>query len=272
MAPQADVDVAAALCDWIMKDDWKESRAPRAAFVAYEAATSRHSDHPLLFQAAKEKGVEWTPHVFYPFTATDYSMEVRKLIDDQKCDYVYMRGPPANNGMLLKDAARLGLKDKAKWVLCNFSLEPCVGEIAGLDVIPGTLGSCAHGTVETNDAAPAVAEIKALHDKYHPDIPFANMYLWGNRMAVTADAVIMTTLERVGLEGLTGTEFAESMWDVKDLDFNGNGMPLTMEQGNIAVDHYIQVVEWGTDGLPHIISDYTRCPWLIGNPEVNWRK
>lgn len=209
------------------------------------------------------------PHIFFPFTATDYSMEVRKAVEEYKVDYVYMRSPPANNGMILKDAARLGLK--TNWVMCNFGFEPCVVDIAGIDAVKGALASCAHGTVET-DPAPAVAEIKALHDKYHPDVPFSNMYLWGHRMAVTADAAITATLERVGLEGLSGTEFAESMWAIEDLDFKGNGLPLTMEYGNIGVDHYIQICEFREDGHPHVISDYVRCPWLIGNPDVDWRK
>lgn len=269
-SPMADVDCFVGVMDWIL-DDFKEVRAPRVCVMAYEASTSRQSDHPLLYKIAEEKGIEWYPHVFYPFTATDYSTELRKVTEEYKADYVYLRSPPSNSASIIKDAVRLGVKADRKWIPCNFSCEPVMVDIVGREHIAGVYCWNGHAGLIVEEDLPGIKFAKEIHDKYHPTVPWGNMYLYGVRMGVIAQTAIKMTLERVGLENLSGTEIAESTWLIKDLDFGGNGYPLTMERGNMGIDHYGRLTMWKEDGELYPVSDWIKVPWLIGNPEVEWR-
>lgn len=264
--PPGDIDCLVGLMDWI-NADWKEERAPRACVIAYEASTSRQSDHPLLYQLAEEKGIEWLPHIFFPFTATDMSTELNTAYLDYKVDYVYLRGVPSNVGIILRDAVRMGIKDEINWLLPTFSIEPVVVDIAGVEGVAGCHAGMVYGGLPSDDV-PGVRAAKEMHDKYHPGIPFSNAYLYGYEQAIVAHTAVRMTLERVGLENLGGREMAKSTFEIKDLDFGGISPPLTMEPGNVTLDHHMKMVEWLDNGELVAIGDWFELPWVVGNPEL----
>jgi hypothetical protein len=268
--PMADVDCMVGVMDWIL-EDFKGAGAPKGCVMAYEASTSRQSDLPILYKLAEEKGIEWLPHVFYPFTATDYSTELAKVANEYEADYVYLRSPPSNSASIIKDAIRLGIKEDRTWIVCNFSAEPVMVDILGLENIAGVYAWNGHAGLVVESDQPGIQFAKELHDKYHPDVPWGNMYLYGMRMATIAQHTITATLERVGLENFSGSEIAETTWQIKDLDLGGNGPNLTMERGNMGLTHYGRLAMWHDDGEIYPESDWIAVPWLVGNPEVDWR-
>jgi len=272
LTPPGDVDILSGLMDWIV-EDWEakgETGRPSACVMAYEAATSRYSDHPLVFEMAEEKGINWMPHTFFPFTASDFTVELTRVIEEYGANYVYLRASGSPCAIIMKDAERLGYRDDAEWIICNFAPDSSFPAILGAANTEGIYVSDSHAGLPT-DTGPGITWGIDLIDEYNPGMAHSNADLLGIRWCVLGHEVTKRCLEKYGLEGYTGTNLAEMMWTIEDLDFGGNGMPLTMEAGNIAIEHDVRLGIYHADGKVYAISDWIPAPWIIGNDEYDWR-
>ena len=245
-----------------IKKDWKGNRPPRVGTLAYEASTSRQGEDPRLFKMAKEKGVEFLPFDYFPFTATDFTTELRRIYEERKADYVWLRGQPAQVGVIMKDVARLGLKDKMTWIACYFGYADVVAEIAGKDTVAGMYAEMS-GSIESDDV-PGVKFVKQLYSKYRtPKIEF-NYYMGGLHLSICAHEATKRALEKVGLKKLGGRAIADGVWSMKNFDVMGITPPITMQQGNISLVRYCRMAQVDKEGKLRAIGGWMEVPWILG--------
>lgn len=269
-APSADLESYITLTKWFKENIWKEARQPRGAVLAVDTTSGRQSEHPLFFKMAKEQGWEWLPHVYFRFGCTDFSTELTKLVKDYKVDMVITKGTPADQVAMLKDATRLGFKDKVSWIIGSSMSTPYMVGVAGKEIMAGCYLHVGAAGLPGEDV-PAVKKITELQRKYRGEEKLSGLYMEGVRFSQIADVAIRGTLQRVGLQGLGGREIANTLWGIKDLDLGGNGPNLTMQKGNLALCHHLRVAKWADDGSIVPASEWIELPWMTGNPEIPWR-
>ena len=82
----------------------------------------------------------------------------------KKADYVWLRGGAGQVGAIMKDVARLGLRDKMKYIACYFGYSEVTPLIAGKDVVAGMY---LEGTLSTPSEAdlPGMKFARKLYDK-----------------------------------------------------------------------------------------------------------
>lgn len=255
-----DAERLIGLIEYIRKT-WKKDRPARFGTLAYEASTSRQGEDPRLFKLAKEKGVEFLPFDYYPFTVTDFSTELRRIHAVKKADYLWLRGGCAQVAAIMKDVLRLGLKDKMKYVSTYFGTDDVVTKIAGKEACAGMLGEIA--VPLPDEDLPGVKLAKRIRAKYRKGSTPV-MYLDGFHLAMVAHEVTKRALEKVGLKKLGGRAIAEQVWGLKDFNVGGLSPPITMQQGNISLKRYVHIVKWQEDGKIVTVSDWMMAPWILG--------
>jgi hypothetical protein len=246
-----------------IKKEWKGDRPPRVATLAYEASTSRQGEDPRLFKMAKEKGVEFLPFDYFPFTATDFTTELKRIHEERKADYVWLRGQPAQVGVIMKNVARLGLKDKMKWIACYFGYADVVRDIAGVDTVAGMYAE-GNFAVDTEVNNPGVKFVRQLHSKYRTPKTDFNFYLSGIHLSMVAHEATKRALEKVGLKKLGGRAIADGVWSMKNFDVMGLTPPITMEQGNISLVRSCRMSQVNKEGRLVPISGWMPVPWILG--------
>jgi len=257
-----DVERLIGMIDFIKKD-WKGDRPPRVGTLAYEASTSRQAEDQRLFKLAREKGVEFLPFDYFPFTATDFSTELRRLYEVKKADYVWLRGGAGQVGAIMKDVARLGLRDKMKYIACYFGYSEVTPLIAGKDVVAGMY---LEGTLSTPSEAdlPGMKFARKLYDKNRKsDVSFM-IYASGPHLAMIAHEATKRALERVGLKKLGGRAIADATWTLKDFDVGGLTPPITMQEGNISLVRYCRMFKIDKEGIPRPDGPWLGTPHVLG--------
>ncbi len=263
---QSDASRLSGLLDWVASD-WKDkNRKPRFTGLCYEATTSRQSEDPYVFKYGEDKGIELVPWTYYSFSATDYMTELKKIIEENKVDYVWLRGGAGQVAAIMKDVVRLGYKDKAKWIVTYFSLDPVVVKIAGIDVMEGVYGLNSDAGMPT-DAGWGVDLAKKIFTKYRPKGEFSQLYMTGIHVAMIAHESVRRALEKVGEPNkLTGKEIIDQYYTIKDFDLGGIAPKATINYPNPAMMGQIRIVQWQKDGSIIPISDWIDGPWIFGNP------
>lgn len=259
-----DIDRLVGMFDYIKKD-WKEARPPTLAVLAYEAATSRQSEAPLMFEFAEKAGVNLVPFDYYGFTVTDFSTELTRIYEKKKADYIFLRGGPSQTGNIMKDAVRLGLKDKMTWITSYFSMEPEVVGIAGAEACEGLLAESG-GVLPIEADVPGVKLSKEINARYH-NLRISAAVISGTGTGLLMHEVFKRALEKVGLENLSGSAIADEFWGLKNFDTMGIFPSVTMREGCVSTTPYIRMVRWRADGEIEPLTEFIECPWVVGNPE-----
>jgi len=246
-----------------IKKVWRENRTPKVGTLAYEASTSRQGEDPRLFAMAKEKGVEFLPFDYFPFTATDFSTELRRIHEEKKADFVWLRGQPAQVGAIMKDVVRLGLKDKMKWIACYFGYNEIVPQIAGLEAVNGMLAEWNFSS-DVEDLR-GVKFSRELYTRYKrgAESPFLS-YQSGTHLGTVAHEATRRALEKVGIKKLGGRAIADAVWSLENFDVGGLTPPITMEQGNISLVRSVRIGQVDKEGKLRPISDWMPTPWILG--------
>lgn len=246
-----------------IKKIWRENRPPKVGTLAYEASTSRQGEDPRLFKMAQEKGVEFLPFDYFPFTATDFSTELRRIHEVKKADFVWLRGQPAQVGAIMKDAVRLGLKDKMQWIACYFGYNEIVPQIAGVDAVAGMIAELSQAS-DVEDL-PGVKFSRQLYTKYKrgAESPFLS-YIAGTHLGVVAHEATRRALEKVGMKKLGGRTIADAVWGLNNFDVGGITPPITMEQGNLALVRSVRIYQVDKQAKPRPISEWMPTPWILG--------
>lgn len=255
------------LIDWIVEDWDDQSRKPKFTALCYEATTSRQSEDPIVFEYGEKNNVDVLPWTYYSFTATDFGTELRRIIEENKADYVWLRGGAAQVAAIMKDVVRLGYKDKAKWIVTYFALDPVVAEIAGKDVMNGVYGLNSDAGLPS-DSGWGIDLVKELHKKYRKKGKLSQLYITGVHVAMMAHESIKRALGEVcDPDDLTGKAIIDKYYTIKDFDLGGIAPKATVNYPNPAMMSQIRIVQWQKDGSIIPITDWADVPWVYGNPE-----
>jgi len=263
-----DVERLVGMIEFIKKD-WKGDRPPRVGTLAYEASTSRQGEDPRLFKIARENGVEFLPFDYFPFTATDFSTELRRIYEVKKADYLWLRGGAGQVGAIMKDVARLGLKDKMKYIACYFGYSEATPIIAGKEAVEGMYLEANFDIAWGAGAGaekPGVKFSKMLFDKNKRKVPATSfvMYISGTHLSMIAHEATKRALEKVGLAKLTGQDIADAVWTLNNFDTRGITRPTTMQPGNISLVRHGILYRIDKEGVPRPMGDWFDIPHILG--------
>jgi hypothetical protein len=235
--------------------------------LAYEATTSRQSEDPTVFEYGKIKGVDVFPWTYYSFVATDFGTELRRIIEETKADYVWLRGGAAQVAAIMKDVVRLGYKDKAKWIITYFSLDPVVAKIAGRDVMAGVYGLNSDAGMPTDEGW-GIDLARKLFKEYRKKGDISQLYISGIHVAMIAHESVKRALEKTGdPKKLTGKGIIDAYYTIKNLDLGGVAPETTITYPNPAMMSKIRMVQWKEDGSIIPITAWIDVPWVYGNPD-----
>lgn len=254
------------LLDWVA-EDWKDkSRKPRFTALAYEATTSKQSEDPTVIEYGKIKNIDISPWTYYSFVATDFGVELKRIIEEKKADYVWLRGGAAQVAAIMKDVVRLGYKDKAKWIITYFSLDPVVARIAGNEVMNGVYGLNSDAGMPTDEGW-GIDLVKKIHKKYKRKGKLSQLYISGVHVAMIAHESLKRALQEVGdPEKLTGKGIIDEYYTIKDMDLGGIAPKTSITYPNPAMMSQIRIVQWQKDGKIIPTTDWIDVPWIYGNP------
>ena len=135
--------------DWI-KANWKpdskyewirkhyENRKPRMAVVGWDNAFGRGFDQKESRAYIESKGVEFVGAEYIPMSPSDTSPQVLRLVNNLKADFIFFGMYPSSHAIILKDAARLGIRDKFQDVGCFYDNIGHLSKYAG-DLAEGSM-------------------------------------------------------------------------------------------------------------------------------------
>ena len=95
---------------WIRKH--YEDRKPRLAIIGWDNTFGRAFDQPETRAYLKKIGVDFVGAEYIPMSPADTSAQLIRLVKEKKADFLYLGMYPSSHAVILKDAARLGLRDK----------------------------------------------------------------------------------------------------------------------------------------------------------------
>src|SRR3990172_8769890 len=200
------------------KDNWKETRPPRRGLVYHDVAAGQIAISGVD-EFAKKLGWEVLPKEVFTEPVTDASIQVKRLMGG-KPDWVFAILTAGATAVVIKDAARLGLKDPAKWVGITYAFDPPSYQKVAAAETDGTMGWL-YWSMETETNQPGVAEAAAAAQKYRKTA-LSNLYLQGWAVGkVFTLGGIKGALDKVGNDALTTEAVNTALHSMKGLDTGG---------------------------------------------------
>jgi ABC-type branched-subunit amino acid transport system substrate-binding protein len=235
-------DEEAIMMDWVVKN-WTGSKPPRVGFLHLETAMARAELPGQVPDYAKKIGVEYVGHEWVPYAVTDTSVELKRLAD-KGADWIFLSHVPAANSVALKDAIRLGLKDKVKFVVVHWGFNELLAEAAG-DAADGVYGMVPAAL--PNEDLPGVKLARDTFNTYRPGDTFTSTYMQGFTLGRFMAEGLKTALQRVGYEKLTGEAINDALMGTKALDLGGVVPPVTInpDYAIVANSYRIGILEKG---------------------------
>lgn len=117
--------------------------------------------------------------------------------------------------MILKDAERMKVRDKAKWFSSVSSFDETLIALAG-EIVEDVYGGILVA-LPTEDV-PGVRLAKETIAEYRPGRKLTVLYLEGIHCGMVVAEGLRIALERVGYENLTGSVINSALRSVKDLE------------------------------------------------------
>ncbi len=242
---------------WIKETDWKESRPPRVAQIAWKVPMGMSHIEPSTPYAAK-LGIELGPYEYVPIMPLDSTAELLR-IKEAKADYIYVPMAAPAPGLILRDAKKLGLLDKFKWIMGPMVMKsgsvPLMGEL-----IDGQIGVSYDSYPQEN--IPAVPFINDILERYLAKDPRLNRVPYDSAyMNLMVDQLIITeaigrAIDKVGYDKLNGKAVKEALLTIKDFDTMGLIPPLTFTASNHQGQNKARMAKlvWkGPEGIPAVV-------------------
>ena len=117
---------------WIRKH--YENRNPRIAIMGWDNAFGRGADYPETKNYLKKIGVDYVGAEYIPMSPSDTTPQILRLVKEKKTDFIYFFMYPSSVALVLKDAARLGLRDEFQdfsfWASSIIQLQSYAKELA----------------------------------------------------------------------------------------------------------------------------------------------
>ncbi|MDP6510136.1 MAG: ABC transporter substrate-binding protein [Dehalococcoidia bacterium] len=243
-------DEDAVFLDWV-KANWTESRPPRVGFLNLETAMARVELPGQVPAYAESIGVEHVGQEWVPYALTDASVELKRLADKDP-DFIFFAHVPSGASVILKDAVRMGIRDKIKfgqifWGFTEATIATAGEASEGLyGMVPAAL---------TTEDLPGVNLARETMLTYRPGDLFNSVYLQGFTLGRFMVEGIKKALETVGYENLTRDAINEALFTTTNLDMGGVVPPITIDRefGILANNYRVAVVK---DGKFVIVSDW----------------
>jgi len=250
-------DEYAFLMDWV-KRNWKEARPPRIGIIQIETAMARAELPGKVPEYAKRAGVEYVGMEWLPYAVTESTVELRRLAE-KGADWIAIGHAVGGILVILKDAVRLGLKDKIKFYLMNYSFFEDVPRLGG-EVAEGVYGGVL-SALPTEDL-PGVKEALKIASKYRPGYEVPRVYFEGIVLGKVMVEGIRRALEEVGYENLTREAIMKGLLSIRDFDTGGLVPPITVDPEYPVLNpkFRIGVIEGGKIKL---ISDWLEGHYLL---------
>ncbi|MDP2718556.1 MAG: ABC transporter substrate-binding protein, partial [Dehalococcoidia bacterium] len=222
-------DGAAVAYEWIVKD-WAQQGKPGKPKMAWLTWDADYGHSGLVADwYARELGIEILPYELYPSPApTDKTAELLRL-REANADYVLSTGPQSAWQVVLKDAAKLGMQGKTKFIAIGNAMES--------DVLIQLAKEAAEGTYFVSFVAsmheqgvPGVEWLKGIQTKYHGEWYNGITYVRGYLMMRLPVEAIKMAIEKDGLkpEQVNGDTIYQALEkNIKEFDTGGLTGPLT---------------------------------------------
>ncbi|MEW6232463.1 MAG: ABC transporter substrate-binding protein [Chloroflexota bacterium] len=205
--------------DWLV-ENWKESRPPKLAFLTWDTAFGKAVLTPACLDYAKKKGVQIVATEFMPMVPVDVSTQLLR-IRDAGADWVYSNTLGAAPGVMLKDATRLGLRDKIKFAGGPWAMDWAPIRVAGAAAAEGFVGSQSYASWSEADNP----GIKLLGEQFEKnkrkpeEKALAYICVWSG--VFTLAEAIGKAVDEVGFDKLDGAAVKKAMEALKDYSPQG---------------------------------------------------
>ena len=229
-------DSAAAVAEWF-KENWKEKRKPRFAFLTSDHPFGRSVEAPELKDYLKKIGYELVGSQYVPLVPTSPPTTQLMWLKKNKVDLTF--GGMINPGSqpTIKEARRLGMGPHLDYKITFAAATP-----SHLQIFIAAMGELGNGFVvgggfpPMDEPVPGVKFANELLGKYRTGKRTPNiMYVAGIIEAMTQTEAMRLTLKKVPFDQLTPRKVLENgFYKIKNLDTGGlSSTPLTYGPGDI---------------------------------------
>jgi ABC-type branched-subunit amino acid transport system substrate-binding protein len=229
-------DSAAAVAEWF-KENWKEKRKPRFAFLTSDHPFGRSVEAPELKDYLKKIGYELVGSQYVPLVPTSPPTTQLMWLKKNRVDLTF--GGLINPGSqpTIKEARRLGMGPHLDYKITFAAATP-----SHLQIFIAAMGELGNGFVvgggfpPMDEPVPGVKFANELLGKYRTGKRVPNiMYVAGIIEAMTQTEAMRLTLKEVPFGKLTPRKVLENgFYKIKNLNTGGlSSTPLTYGPGDI---------------------------------------
>jgi branched-chain amino acid transport system substrate-binding protein len=229
-------DSLAAIADWF-KENWKENRKPRVAYLTADNAMGKSIEIPPMEAYLKNAGYEFVGIQYVPLVPTSPPTTQLMWLKQNKVDLALgiMINPGAQP--TIKEAVRLGMGPHLAYKIAFGFGGACPSAMFERDM--GTLGDgvlIAGSQPTWGRDLPGVKFATELQKKYHPDKWVSDgSYFSGMAEVMTQVEALRLALKEVPFEKLTSRAVLEhGFYKIRNLNTGGmTSTPLTYGPGKI---------------------------------------
>ena len=229
-------DELAAVADWF-KENWKESRKPRVAYLTADNAMGKSIELPEMEAYLKKVGYEFLGSQYVPLVPTAPPTTQLMWLKEKKVDLAL--GVMVNPGSqpTVKELVRLGMGPHLDYKIvfaCGTPshlpiFAPAMGELGNGFVVAGSFPSL-------EEPSPGIKFLLELQKKYRSDKRTPNIvYIGGLLEAMTQVEALRLALKEVPFEKLTRADVLNhGFYKIKNLDTGGlSSTPMTYGPGDV---------------------------------------
>jgi branched-chain amino acid transport system substrate-binding protein len=230
-------DSCAAIADWF-KENWKQARKPRVAYLTADNAMGRSIEIPKMKEYLEQIGYEFVGIQYVPLVATSPPTTQLTWLKEKGVDLAL--GVMINPGSqpTVKEMVRLGMGPHLEYKMTFGVALP--GHAAVFAAAMGELGDgyvCAGSFRPLDDlATPGIKFCNDLQEKYRKDKKVTHiMYEAGILEAMIQVEALRLAMQKVPFEKLTSRDVLEQgFFRIKNLDTGEiSSTPLTYAEGKI---------------------------------------
>lgn len=230
-------DSCAAIADWF-KENWKQARKPRVAYLTADNAMGRSIEIPKMREYLESIGYEFVGIQYVPLVPTSPPTTQLSWLKEKGVDLAL--GVMINPGSqpTVKEMVRLGMGPHLEYKMTFGVALP--GHAAVFAAAMGELGDgyvCAGSFRPLDDlATPGIKFCNDLQEKYRKDKKVTHiMYQAGILEAMIQVEALRLAMEKVPFEKLTpGAVLEQGFFRIKNLDTGDiSSTPLTYAEGKI---------------------------------------
>ncbi len=212
-----------AACGQWAKDNWKpdssdpwirkhyENRNPRLAIIGWDNAFGRGPEQKETIDYLEHIGVDFVGAEYIPLSPSDTTPQLLRLVKEKKADFIYFVMYPSSIAVILKDAARLGIRDDFQdfsfWAASIIQLQHYIGDLANRSMM-----------LTGYKLDPSEWEIPYFTDLYNKSTKpkYAAVYFSAGAsfLGVKVEA-IRRAAQQVGVENVTGETVYNALINMK---------------------------------------------------------